>query len=329
MTFPYYATVEQVARATDFKSTSLQYSSIARLLDAASRNIEEAHHRHYYPLTETVTYDLRTGGVGFWLERDLYTLTSVVADGTAVALAGVTLYPLHFGPPYSWVEVPGQVIELTGVWGYSADEQAAGALSAAMSDETGTDASVTDASKVGIGDLIKIGDERMVVTDKALADTTANLAANLDALESAATVAVNTGSLVKTGEVITVGSERMLVISIASNNLTVKRAWDGSVLAAHTSSDDVYAPRTLTVERGAVGTTATTHLTAAAITRNVAPGPIVELCIAETIVALEQESAGYGRVVGSGENQREARGVGLEDARRRADRFRRVRMAAV
>ncbi|MEX0946324.1 MAG: hypothetical protein WD064_03040, partial [Acidimicrobiia bacterium] len=162
-----------------------------------------------------------------------------------------------------------------------------------------------------------------------LADTTANLAANLDALESAATVAVNTGSLVKTGEVITVGSERMLVISIASNNLTVKRAWDGSVLAAHTSSDDVYAPRTLTVERGAVGTTATTHLTAAAITRNVAPGPIVELCIAETIVALEQESAGYGRVVGSGENQREARGVGLEDARRRADRFRRVRMAAV
>ncbi len=85
----------------------------------------------------------------------------------------------------------------------------------------------------------------------------------------------------------------------------------------------------VTVERAAVGTTAATHSDAAAVTRNVAPGPIVDLCIAEAITVYQQESSGYGRTIGSGDNLREARGRGLEEIRRDAGHYKRLRMAAV
>ncbi len=124
-------------------------------------------------------------------------------------------------------------------------------------------------------------------------------------------------------------SERMKIISISSNDLTVKRAWDGSTLAAHSSGINVFAPRALTVERGSVGTTAATHSIAVTLTKNVPPAPITSLCIAEALVTFQQEQSAYGRTVGSGDSQREARGAGLKDARRMAGVYKRRRLVAV
>jgi hypothetical protein len=109
-------------------------------------------------------------------------------------------------------------------------------------------------------------------------------------------------------------SERMLIVDIAGNNLTVKRAWDGTVLAAHTGSS-IYAPRTLTVTRGALGTTAAIHTTAAAITCHVVPGLVRELCIAEATNLLLQGASGYARTIGAGDYTKESSGTGLANLR--------------
>jgi hypothetical protein len=147
----------------------------------------------------------------------------------------------------------------------------------------------------------------------------------VSALASDVTIAVTTGTSYAVGEILLLDSERMLIVDIAGNNLTVKRAWDGTVLAAHTGST-IYAPRRLTVTRGAVGTTAATHSNGAAITRHVVPGLIKELCVAEALNTLLQEGGGYSRVFGPGagiirgDGQRHspgrvAGGVGMSDIR--------------
>src|SRR5690606_34488219 len=132
-------------------------------------------------------------------------------------------------------------------------------------------------------DLIKLGTEHMVVTGRSMLDTGQNIGADLDASNSAVTVAVTDGTAFSAGETLLIGSERMLIVDVAGNNLIVKRAWDGSVLAAHTSGADIYASRTLTVERGALGTTAATHLDNAAVSRHVVPGAVRALAVAEAL----------------------------------------------
>jgi hypothetical protein len=111
----------------------------------------------------------------------------------------------------------------------------------------------------------------------------------------------------------------------------VKRAWDGSVLATHAAAASIFAPRTLTVTRGALGSTAAAHDTAKAISKTDYPGPVVSLCVAEAVCTVLNESAGYVRVAGSGENSREAAGRALKDARDLAKQShgRRARVAAV
>ena len=340
MALPTYATRETISRATDYATTALRATHIDRALQSASRSLETRLHRHFYPLTETVTfqdpYPLAFSGsswaFGFYLERDLRSVTAVTVDGTAVASTDYSLHPSKYGPPYSAIDLPsfvGVTTVINGLWGYSADTKTGGTITANISTTTATTLSCSDASLVGIGDLILINSEQMVVTGRATADTTTNTNGALTADIAEQTVTVGDGTAIKLGETITIDTERMLVTNIVTNDLTVERAYDGSTLAAHSDATDVYAARTLTVVRGQVGTTATIHTSADTITVNVPPAEIVEACIAETLTLLEQESSGYGRVIGSGEGQREAAGKGLADVRRRVDRLRRQRAVAV
>lgn len=329
---PTYVTREQFQAAADVRTTSLRDSQIDRILQTASRRVENQLHRHFYPLTAAKTFQLSGGGPGFWLNADLYSLTSATVDGTAADTSDVDLYPAQYGPPYSWIELMGAEVSITGVWGYSNDTESAGALDAAVSTTTGTSISVTDSSKIGVGDLITIDSERFVVTGKAIADTGANLAADLTAVDSDVSVSVDDGTLVHVGEIITVDSERMLITAITSNTLTVVRAFDGSTLATHDgigTPASLYAGRTLTVERGATGTTAATHADTTAITRNVAPYEIQAVTMAEALNMFHQETAAYARTIGTGENERESFSRGLVDARKEARRLRRIRQGAI
>ena len=332
---PTYATVEQLQAAADYKPTAYEAARLRRILAAASRRIDLRLHRHFYPLTETVTYTRPTlakpstsTSTGFFLNRDLISVSTVTVDDVAQTVADIELWPSQYGPPYSWLGVTGSDIVIAADWGFSNDTEPAGALAEAL-DATETGVDVTDSSAVGIGDLAIVDSERLIVTAKTQLDIAQNIQANLTADTSDVTVAVEDGTTVFVGEPLLVNAEEMLILAISSNNATVKRAWNGSVLAAHTSGDDIFAPRTLTVERAAAGSTAATHLTAAAITRNVPPAAITDLCIAEAINTYEQETAGYARSVGAGETLREARGFSLDDARKEAGGYLRTRKAAV
>ena len=110
----------------------------------------------------------------------------------------------------------------------------------------------------------------------------------------------------------------MLIVDIAANNLTVKRAWDGSVLAVHATNADIFTLTGVELARGQFGTTDAGHNTPAAIYRHVLPPLIDSLHIAEAITVIQQENAAYGRVIGSGDAQRDAAGKGIEDLRQRA-----------
>jgi hypothetical protein len=123
------------------------------------------------------------------------------------------------------------------------------------------------------------------------------------------------------GETITIDSERMRVLDIVSNNVLVRRAVDGSVLATHTSGVTVYAPRLLTVTRAHAGTTAATHLIAAVVYRNVPPALISELCVAEAQTLLGQESGGWQQTIGQGESEREATGRQLKMLKTECERL--------
>lgn len=323
----WYATREQVKAAAN---SALDDAAIDRLLESHSRAAEvslgsPAQDRRFYPLLKTTTYkDTKSiYGQKLWPTEDIISLVEVTLDG--VEIADAEPGPANNALPYEFIDLGStvtpsadNVLSVSAVWGYSDDEAAAGALDGSINNDDAS-CDVTDSSLIGVGDLIHIDDERMAVSGKTLTDTTATLSADLDALDSATLVAVDDVTKLHQGEVITVGAERMLIESI-TDSLIVRRAYDGSTLASHDMNDAVYAPRTLTLERGAAGTEAASHDTDVAITRNVPPGLINEWIIAEVISAREQEKSGYARNIGQGDGVMELRSVGLQQLRDRVIR---------
>lgn len=310
---PWYATREDVKRALDAKETARSNAQVDRAIGSASRQIEGELHRRFYPELAIRAFDWpnaqRARPWRLWLDaNELVSVTAITSGGVSIPPSNLVLYPTS-GPPYNRVEIDlgsasafssgdthQQAISITGVYaGCRLDEAPAGVLAGAVSTTGATTVNISDAAAVGVGDLLRVDTERMLVTGRSMLDTGQNLGADLAASAAAVTVAVTTGSEYAVDEVLLIGSERMLVVDIAGNALTVKRAWDGSALAAHTASADIYAPRALTVVRGALGTTAATHLTAAPIARHVPPGPVVALCVGLSLAQVLGEQSGYAR----------------------------------
>lgn len=340
MVVPVYARREDVKIALDVKMTARSDFLVDRAIAAASRNLDGGRNiggllkRRFYPETATREVDWPTRDQGSWWIRlphgwELISLTSMTVGGVAVATGDVKLYPLD-GPPYHQIQIllsssvsfdsgdthQGNAL-ITGPWGYDDVSEPAGTLAAALSTATATTVTVTDGSTVGVGDVIRAGTERMIVTGRGVSvDTGQNTTGALDAKASTDAVPVGSGAAFSIGEVITVDTERMLIVDVIGNTLSVKRAWDGTTLAAHSTNADVYASRVVTVERGSLGTTAATHSGGAALTRLVIPAPVRELCEDEAVGELLGKPHGHSRTVGSGENEREASGRGLAQKRK-------------
>jgi hypothetical protein len=291
-------------------------------VEAASEDIERLLGRRFIPYTATKQYrwpsTRNRNAYCLELDEDLIAVTALTKatdDATAIAAADYFLEPVNTGPPYdrieidlssseyfTWEDTPQRAVRVTGRWGYGEDTKAAGVLENAITDAAATTLDVLDASKVNVGDTLKIDSEQLFVSERSTFDTTADLNDTLTAGVNDVTVTVTDGTKVKQGEVILIDSEKMLVESITGNNLTVQRAYDKSVLAAHSGAGvNVYAYRTLTVVRGINGTTAATHLDAAAITKFAPPADIVELCTAEAVAKLQQDRSGWTGQMGGGE----------------------------
>ncbi|MFC4609726.1 hypothetical protein ACFO9E_18175 [Streptomyces maoxianensis] len=308
----------------DLKETAHNNAQVDRAIEAASRSVESLCHRRFYPTIGTRRFDWpgeqRAMPWRLWLgSNDLISVTSMTSGGTEIAASDFFLRRSDDldEPPYTRVELDldssatfgrgsthQRDITITGLWGYSQDETNVGAVA------DGLDGSVTaihvdgdTAAAVGVGSVLRLGSERLVVMERGTLTTAQALQWDLDALDSEVTVTVTTGTSFTVGETILLDSERMLIVDIAGNSLTVIRAWDGSVLAAHSAST-IYAYRALTVQRGALGTPATTHSAGSAVYRWDAPGLVRDLAMAEAINTLLQGSAGYSGVSGSDNNRR-------------------------
>ena len=152
----------------------------------------------------------------------------------------------------------------------------------------------------------------------------------LTANQSEVTITVDSSHGIVAGEVIRIESEQMFVAFIATNDLTVIRAYNGSVLATHSDDTAIHINRTLTIERGVNGTTAATHADATSITPYEPPLDIQSLCIGETLAMYAQEEAQWGRAVGPGDASRDFTTLDLAARKHRTvEYYSRVRMAVV
>lgn len=337
MTLPALCTREDVAGALDVAASARAYSDIDRLIGEASRSIETLCHRaRFYPEVTTLVFDWPTrrnaSSFRLWLDsNDVLAVSTLTTGAQTVGPSSYVLSPQAYGPPYSSIELlvgtsptgwsAGESwqrsISVTGTWCSIPDQtRPAGQLAAGVN-ASATTLDVSDAAVVGVGDLVTVGTERMVVTARSQLTTGQVLQADLAALNSSTSVAVTSGAGFHIGEQLLIDAERLQVEDIAGNTLVVTRAVAGSVLGSH-SGATIYAPRRLTVERAALGTTAATHALADPCRVFDVPDPLVQLAIAETVVGLQRQQSGWARTIGAGEGIRAAPGGDLRDLRDRA-----------
>jgi hypothetical protein len=334
----WYATLEALRGALDSKTTARDDAKLARALGSGARSIHGLLHWEIIaPTVATKQFpwpNSQREPHTLWLDANpLLSVTSIVSGGVTLDLADYLLEPQRYGPPFTSIEIDQsrsavfgggdtyqRDVTVVGLWGLSNDENPAGELEAAVADATTTRVDVTDGSLVGVGSVLRCESERMIVTGRQSLDSTQNTTGALTASTADVTVGVATGSDFAVGERILVNAEWMLVVDIAGNNLIVKRAFDGSVLAEHLTAQDVYVSRRLTVERGALGSTAAAHADATALVTWEPPPLVTSLQVAEALVVADQESAAYARTSGSGDNERQASIAGLADLRKQVYR---------
>lgn len=332
LTLPTYVTRERLAAAMD---TSPSRSRLRQLDDACntgSRSVEALCRRTFWPEVTTHAYDRPAPGetpASYTLWLDPFQLAEAPA---AVSSGGVSLDLLDVlpgpeeGPPFDRLDLDLSTsaawsagstwqrgTRITGTFGYRLDTAALGVTAEALDGtETLVDVDGATAAAAGVGDLLAVGSERMLVTDRAWLDTTEDItltgSVSADSFTAAGTYAQ--------GEWLLLGSEVLRVVEQAGTTVVVERAVDGSTLGDHTAAS-LYASRTLAVLRGYGGTSAATHLTAAAVVRHAYPAEVEELALAEALVAYSQQLGAYARPQGSGASSTPVASGTLEDARAR------------
>lgn len=339
----YYCTREEVQDAFDVRQAAHRSAQIDSAIRSASDDIDGWLNRHKHglaPLHATRYFEFPSRDYStatrLWLdENELVEVDSLTSGGVTIAPADYFLEPVNSGPPFTYIEIDlnsgaafsnsgssQRATQIIGTWGINDDQRPAGALAAAIVSTTATAVDVTDASLVGVGSLLTVGTERLNVTGKAPLATGQVLGSAMGQMKNDVVVDVADGTQIHVGETITIDSERMRVVEVIGNNVTVFRAYDGSVLASHSLGAPVYADRRLTVERGARGSTAATHLIGALVTAWEVPDLVRDLCRAEAITRLEQEFSAYGARVYSDEAERDSSGTdvvagrGLTDIRK-------------
>jgi len=348
----WYCSREAVKRAFGFHGTDVD-PVVDRIIEGVSRAFDLATRRFFLPKTETRLYRWppRQSGAStiLWLDQDLLAVTTLKSEAqnsspTTIAAADFFTEPNN-SPPFDRIEIdssstaafqagdtPQRSISVLGRWGYSEDTRASGTVASGLSsDASATSMVCSDASLIDVGDSLLIESELLFVVDRAFAALGSILLNGaLTATQSQTTVAVDGSHGVSARETILVDSEEMLVTSVVGNNLSVFRAFNGTTLAAHNNDTAVSINRTLTVQRGGNGTTAATHANATAVSKYIPPVDVVSYCVAEAVARYQQERAGWGRMVGAGEAQREFQGRSLGTERDAViAQYKRLRMAAV
>ena len=322
----WYTTRESVKRAIRSNGNEND-EAIDRLIEAASRDVDNMTHRWFIPKTQTRTFRW-PGNYGrgdiLWLDADLVSVTTLQtmaqdSSPTTVSSSDYFLEPANFAPPYNRIEIdisstasfeggdtPQRSISVAGSWGFSSDTVSAGTVASGLSSGTTATEFVCSngslTSGVNVGDTLLIESEQLFVSEKTAAALGSILLNGARDADKSQNLIVDGGTHgISNGEVIRVDSEEMLVRGSTATTLTVERAYNGTTLAAHSNDAAVHIFRTLTATRGVNGTTAATHADSTAISIYRAPAPIRTLTQAIAIAAYTQEAAAYGRAIGVGD----------------------------
>src|SRR5574341_394046 len=265
----------------------------------------------FIPITEARRFD-GEGGVDLWVDP-LLAVTSIVDDTLTLQSTDYLLYPrqkLWENGPYVRITIDpdattlavwsldDDIIVVTGRWGLYERTKSTGAT-ASQADGTTTALEVSTAAEISPGAVLLIGTEQeLVESTGSPMDSTADLAEDVDASEEE--IDVTDGTKVAIGETIRVDFEQMRVRDKQSNTLLVERCWNGTKRTIHTSGTAVNVYRTFTVKRGANGTTAAAHTTAA-ISRYVPPDDVAHLCRKLAALKLKSAQSGFAGKVGNAE----------------------------
>ena len=319
-----YATREEVMDALDVRVSAYSSGEIDAAILSASENVESLCRRTFAPVVDTRYWPYpnvaQNEAWTLWLDgSELISLTTLVAGLITVPSSGYYLEPQQYGPPYNRIEInrgssyafsggaqgPQRSIAVTGLFGYLNEEETKGTLNGAISDTTST--TLTATTNIGVGSTLRVDSERMFVTEKSYVTSGQTVQTPLTANLNNQTVAVTDGTQFVKRERLLIDAEYMLVVDIAGNNLIVKRAQQGSTLAAHSGST-IYFGRSLTVQRGALGTTAAAHSNAATVYRYKPPALVTQLTVAYALMRHLGERSGYAREAGAGGNAQQMAG---------------------
>ena len=348
-----YANREQVRRALDIQQSAYADERIDRKLMAASGSVDRLCMRKFYPLLTTYNWDWPNYQYAYpwnlWLDQRELAADPAVAPGgqilsgsflpaPVIIPTGQYLLEPQDGPPFTQLQLrrdtnaafgynttPQWDIQITAYFGYWLQTEVATTLAAAITSTTQRTVQVGPNSLIDAGNTLVIGNERMLVTDSLYINTTISpLSGCTNASAADNTMAVSDGTQFAQGEVILLDSEWMLIQYILGNNIIVKRAYAGSVLATH-SLPNIYAKRMLTVTRAFLGTAAATATINTPVSIDLYPDLVTDLTVAEAGVGSIQEPQGYantqqntyyGQVQrGQGQQKESYPGPGLPDLR--------------
>jgi hypothetical protein len=340
---PTYCTREDIKSASDLLQTADYNAHIDSAIQSAADDVNRLCKRRFYNVDETQYWDWPNFQGAYpwriWFdERELADVTANVPavytgvaggtlPGTQIPASAIFWGHPNYSPPYTYLELdrsqsysfgtgptPQRDTSITGTFGYWIQSRPAGTLADSATSSV-TTITVSNASVIGVGDTITIDSERLLVSDRAYSDTGQAQTGSgcTTALSNDNILEVGTGSEIGAGELLQLDAEIMLAVSVTGNDVTVIRAYDGSVLAEH-SGAEVYAARLLTVLRGQFGTTAASHDEGAAITALLVPGQVHELAIAESLNYVAQKSAAYARTLATGSSSPTSTGTSAPGA---------------
>jgi hypothetical protein len=334
--------------------------AVDRVIEASSRDVDRWTRRHFIPKTQTRVYRYPQERPGLstviWLDQDLLSVTTLQTKAqntspTTISSSDFFLEPANPEPDgnsrYNRIEIdesstaafeagdtPQRSISVAGSWGWSNSTKTSGSV-----DDSGgisssdTTLVVSDASLIDVGDTLLIDSEQIFVSGRDFAargSILLNMGSNLGGTNASTTVTIDGSHGIVAGEVIRLDSEKMFVVSVSTNDLTVIRAFDGSVLASHNDDVAIHVNRTLTIERGLNGTTAASHSDSASISKYLPDTDVVRWTLAEALATWHQEHSGWGRSIGGAEGATELTGREITQLRQSmVAYYRRVREAVV
>jgi hypothetical protein len=317
---PCYCTREQVKRATDIRLSAYANDRVDRAICAAADAVEALCNRQFYTQYTTRYWDWPNFQYSYpwrlWLDRyelagppTLVTTGSLLPVPIVIPTSAIICQPINEGPPFTRIELrrdlnyafgynttPQLDIAITGPFGYWMNTRAAGTAAASIGTSDST-VLASDGISVGVGDVLIVDSESMIVTDATFSDTGIGFSGLSTASAADNVITVPGGADFMVGEVLQVDEEWMLVQAVNGNVLTIKRAWDGSVLTAHTGGT-LWARRTLAVLRGQLGTMPAAHVLGAALAVSAVPDLIRQLAVAEAELWLTLEPGAYSQATG-------------------------------